>query len=148
MCVEQDRGSIIIPWLSAMFPSADGRNESRRQLAAMTNSFIIYVYSIGVMIISMCALEKRLSLTFQRISVYTVGKLAVNFKPLYFLKCNSLKFSQTPHLSVLFLRAKAGKFGVCTKLFRTTFPTPGAGDANLPQSGMSEQITIWYVSSR
>ena len=72
VCVEQDRGSIIIPWLSAMFPSADGRNESRRQLAALTNSFIIYVYSIGVMIISMCALEKRLSLTFQRISVYTV----------------------------------------------------------------------------
>ena len=72
VCVEQDRGSIIIPWLSAMFPSADGRNESRRQLTAMTNSFIIYVYSIGVMIISMCALEKRLSLTFQRISVYTV----------------------------------------------------------------------------
>ena len=67
--MEQDRGSIIIPWLSAMFPSADGRNESRRQLAAMTNSFIIYVYSIGLMIISMCALEK---LTFQRINVYTV----------------------------------------------------------------------------
>ena len=41
VCVEQDRGSIIIPWLSAMFPSADGRNESRRQLAALTNSFII-----------------------------------------------------------------------------------------------------------
>ena len=33
----------IIPWLSAVFPSADGRNENRRQLVAMTNSVIICV---------------------------------------------------------------------------------------------------------
>ena len=89
MRVEQDRGSIIIPWLSAMFPSADGRNESRRQLAAMTNSFIIYVYSIGLMIISMCALEKRLSLTFQRINVYTVHEISGKLQTAIFSKVRS-----------------------------------------------------------